>query len=278
MRMSRIAALGTVVAAVLFAAPAAAGAAPPDPTAVDVSDTSLSGGDTFTVTQEVHNPNTFPIAGARPTLLGLADVADIESCVGSVFSCDVFLDSFRSFVGDLAPGDTRTVTWTLRVKDDAAAGPVQLRHQLDGEDFAYSPVNGPVLTITQPAADLGIAISASPRGILTSRVEYAITVRNTGPGDATGVRLTATYAAGLQYAGSADCVRVGTTRTVHCDLAALAPGASATVGFAARAGLLVIGPLTTTVRRTQSTPADPNAANDQAAVTCSALTGLLIRC
>jgi hypothetical protein len=279
MRLPRIAAIGVVVAAVLFAVPAAAGAAPPDPSAVTAGDTTLDRGQTFTVTQEVFNPNDFAITGARPTLIGLVDVADIVSCDGSVFSCDVFLDSFRSYAGDLAPGASHTVTWTLRIKDDAAPGTVALRHQLDGENFQFPSAAGPTLTINGPQeADLGVSINATPRQVRTSRIEYTVTVGNAGPAAATGVRLVATLARGLVFAGSDDCVRAGTTRTVNCDIATLASGASATVTFAARTQLLAIGQLVTTVQRQQSTPADPNAANDRASKTCSALTGLLVRC
>jgi len=278
MKLPRIAVAGVIAGMTLFVTPAAAGAAAPDPSAVTVSATSVQAGGTLTVTQEVHNPNGFPIVGAMPTLLGLTDVADITSCAGSVYSCGVFLDSFRSYVGDLAAGASRTVTWTLKVKDTAAPGTVQLRHQLDGEDYAYSPVNGPVLTITPAAADVGVTVTASPRTVRTSRINYTITVRNAGPANATGIRIVATYAPGLLYAGSDDCTRVGITRKVQCDIDALASGASTTVSFAARAGLLAIGPLTTTVQRMQSTPADPNAANDRASKTCSALTGLFVRC
>ena len=279
MRLPRIATVGVVVTAVLFAVPSAAGAAPPDPSAVTASATTLDRGQTFTVTQEVYNPNAFTIAGARPTLIGLVDVADIVSCDGSVFSCDVFADSFRSFAGDLAPDATHTVTWTLRIKDDAAPGAVVLRHQLDGEDFAFPSVAGPTLTINGPTeADLGVSINATPRQVLTSRIVYSITVHNAGPAAATGIRLVSNYAKGLVFAGSDDCARVGTTRTVNCDLASLPSGASATVTFAARTQLLAVGSLVTTVERAQSTPADPNAANDHASKTCAALTGLLVRC
>jgi uncharacterized repeat protein (TIGR01451 family) len=279
MRLPRIAAIGVVVTAVLFAVPAAAGAAPPDPSAVDVSDTTLDPGQAFTVTQQVFNPNSFTIMGARPTLIGLADVADIMSCDGSVFSCDTFLDSFRSFAGDLAPGATHTITWTLRVKDAAAPGAVALRHQLDGEDFAFPSVAGPTLTISGPAeADLGVSINATPRQVNTSRITYTITVHNAGPAAATGIRVVATYPNGLVFVGSDDCARVGTTRKVDCAIASLASGANATATFVARAQLLAVGQLTTTVQRTQSTPTDPNAANDHASKTCSALTGLLVRC
>jgi hypothetical protein len=279
MKLSRIAAACVMAGAVIVAVPGGAGAAPPDPSAITVSATTVQPGGTFTVTQEVHNPNGFAIAGARPTLLGLADVADIVSCDGSVYSCNVYLDSFRSYLGDLAAGATRTVTWTLKVRDTAAPGTVQLRHQLDGEDYAFAPVNGPVLTIAQPKADIAVSMNASPRAVRTSRIVYELTVRNLGPADASAIRLTAVHGPGLIWAGSQDdCTRVAGTRTVVCDIDSLASGASTTVTFAARAGLLAIGPLTATVQRTQSTPADPNAANDRASKTCSALTGLLVRC
>ncbi|HWL96224.1 MAG TPA: DUF11 domain-containing protein [Nocardioidaceae bacterium] len=278
MKLPRIATLGLAVAAALLVVPSAAVAAPPDSSAVSVSPTSIDRGATFTVTQEVYNPRDFTIVGARPTLIGIGDVAEIVSCDGSLLPCNDFLGGFRSYVGDLVPDAGRTVTWTLRIKDDAPLGDVRLKHSLDGENFGFPTLDGPLLTITSPDADLGVTITATPRGVLTSRIEYSITVRNDGPADATDIRLVATYAAGLQFAGSTSCARVGTTRMVGCDLAALAAGTSRTVKFAARAGLLTIGSLTTTVQREQSTPTDPEAANDHASMTCAALTGLLVRC
>ncbi|MFI7066083.1 hypothetical protein ACIBL3_34165 [Kribbella sp. NPDC050124] len=82
----------------------------------------------------------------------------------------------------------------------------------------------------------------------------------------------------LVYAGSSGSTRVGTTRTVDCDIPALASGATVTRTFSADAGLLTLGSLVATAQRTASSPTDPNAANDRASRTCTALTSLIVRC
>ena len=113
--------------------------------------------------------------------------------------------------------------------------------------------------------------------MLTSRIEYSITVTTPAPAAATGIRLVSNYAEGLLFAGSttahASAPRARSTATSR-----RSPPARHDGHVRGTRQLLAIGPLTTTVQRTQSTPADPNAANDRASKTCSALTGLLIRC
>ena len=59
---------------------------------------------------------------------------------------------------------------------------------------------------------------------------------------------------------------------------ALASGATVTRTFSADAGLLTLGSLVATAQRTASSPTDPNAANDRASRTCTALTSLIVRC
>lgn len=264
-------------------APAAA-AAPPDPSAVVVSPTTVAQGATFDVAVELHNPLTSEISFAKAALYAqetpLVGLVDLVSCSGATAECAPYLSSFRGPVGNLAPGQSRTVTFTFRVKETAAPGTFTLQHQLVGDNYSFDIRTGPVVTITgQPqAADLAVSLDASPRGVLTSRITYELRVTNNGPAAASGIRITGTLAAGLAWGGSSDCVRVGNTRTVHCDIASLASGATATPRFAADAGLLSIGSFTTTVTRTASSPADPVAGNDTARRSCSALTGLLVSC
>jgi uncharacterized repeat protein (TIGR01451 family) len=137
-----------------------------------------------------------------------------------------------------------------------------------------------VLTIASPAtqADVKVALGATGHGGLNARIDYTVTVTNTGPAAATGTRVVATYPAGLSFASGSGCAHVSGTRTVNCDVASLASGASATPKFSVNGGLLALGSYTATAKRTASSPSDPNPANDSASKTCSALTGLIVTC
>lgn len=269
-----------VVVAVLagmWAAPGAQ-AAPPDTSAVVVSDTTLAPGTTFTVTQEVHNPTDFTITSAHASIGGLVGVADLVSCTGALVECFDFGSTYRGFLDEVGPGEVRTVEFTFRVRDGLAGGVYPWTHQFVGGNFAFEELPGPALTVTPETADLRVGLRAAAGGLLAARVDYAVTVTNDGPAAATGIRLVATYAAGLGWAGSGDCARVGGTRTVHCDLDGLAAGASRTLRFSTSTGLLALGPFTTTVERAASMPADPDPSDDRAGRTCSALTGLIVTC
>ncbi|MGW1346533.1 hypothetical protein ACWCOV_36135 [Kribbella sp. NPDC002412] len=283
MKLLRAALVTAVVGTGLAAVPQLATAAPPS-SAIELSPTSARPGETFTVTQTLHNDRTFTVTGAKAGLYGketsLPGLVDLVSCPGA-FACDILGGSIRGGFGDMAPGETRTVVFTLRVKDTAPAGPVTLQHQFIGENYAFETFDGPVLTILPPApsdADVAVSLNASARGLLVSRITYTVTVKNNGPSDATDVRVVGAYPAGLVYAGSSGCTRVGTTRTVNCDIPALASGATVTRTFSADAGLLTLGSLVATAQRTASSPTDPNAANDQASRACTALTSLIVRC
>ncbi|MFF4593401.1 hypothetical protein [Amycolatopsis sp. NPDC001319] len=265
-------------AAVLFVAPGAALAAPPS-SAIDVSPTSLQRGETFTVTETLYNPQDFTVTGAKAALYGketpITDVADVVSCD---VPCGVLGSSLRATVGDLAPSQSATVTFTLKVKDTAPAGSVTLQDQFVGDNFAFETLDGPAITITPAtdSADVAVSLTAAPAGVLSSEITYTITAKNSGPATATGVKLQATLPSGLQYSKSSSCTASG--RTVTCNVASLASGSSAKASFTARAGLLTIGTLTTTAQRQASSPTDPNPANDKASRSCHAVTSLLISC
>lgn len=267
-----------IVAGVIAGAPGAAGAAPPS-SAVEVSPTSVAPGGTVTVTQTLHNPEQFTVTGAKAALYAvpaIVGVLELVSCTGTVAPCGALGSSYRGPVGDLPAGETRTVVFTFQVSATAASGPVVLSHQHVGDNYSFETFDGPTITITPLGADLGVALTGRAR--LLGGVEYTVVVRNNGPAAATGIRVAAALAPGLVFAGSTDCVRVGSTRIVTCDVATLGVGASATARFAAVPGVLLIGPFTTSARLESSTPADPNPSNDTASKTCSALTGLLVRC
>lgn len=276
------AALVTAVAgATLVSVPLAAEAVAPT-SAIEVGATSVARGETFTVTQTVYNDRDFTIIGGKAGLYAketsLPAMVDLVSCP-EAHACDTLGSSVRGGVGDVPPGESRTVTFTFRVKDDAPLGTITIQHQFIGENYAFETFDGPALTITgEPqAADVSVSMAASVRSVLTARITYTITVKNNGPGDATGIRVVGTYPAGLVYAGTS-CTRVGTTRSVNCDIASLAAGASTTRTLSADTTLLTVGSLTGTAQRTASSPADPVGSNDKATRTCTALTGLIVHC
>jgi len=282
LRTFRAALVTALVGAGLATGAQVAAAAPPS-SAIEVSTTSVAPGETFTVTQTLSNDRDFTIVGAKAGMYAkepasLPNLVDLVSCP-EAFACDQLGVGYRSGFHDVPAGETRTVTWTFRVKDDAPTGTITLQHQYIGENYAFDILDGPTLTIEPGAShsDIAVSLTASVRTLLISRITYTVTIKNNGPATATGVRVVGSYPTRLVYAGGT-CPRVGTTKTVNCDAALLASGASVTRTFAADAGLLTVGSLVATVHRTAGSPADPVAANDIASHTCKALTSLLVRC
>ncbi|WP_410576727.1 DUF11 domain-containing protein [Amycolatopsis sp. lyj-108] len=283
LRRASLLSLVAAVATIMLVAPASANAAPPT-SAVEVSPTTVQRGQTFTVTQTVYNAEaTSNIEGGKATLYGkessLPGIVDLVSCPGA-FACDMLGGSIRGGVGTVTPGQSKTVVFTFRVKDDAPLGSVTLQHQFVGENYSFEILDGPVLTVTgtPSAADLGVTLTASPRGILTSSIEYTVKVTNAGPAAASGIRVVSTLGTGLRFTGSSTCTNPGGAKTVNCDFSSLASGASVTAKFSVAAGLLSLGQVKTTAKITQSSVADPNAANNASTSTCTAVTGLLLSC
>ncbi|WP_329051422.1 DUF11 domain-containing protein [Amycolatopsis sp. NBC_01488] len=252
---------------------------------VEVSTTTVLPGQTFTISETIHNTQDFTVTFAKAAIYGtptpITDIADVVSCTGVTdLGCFQAGSSYRAPFGDLEAGGTRTAVFTMRVKDTAAPGPFTLQHQFVGDNYAFDTLDGPVITVGNPVtnADVKVALAAVGHGGLSARIDYTLTVTNAGPSAASGIRVVATYAPGLSYAGATGCARVGTTRAVNCDFASLASGASATAKFSVNGGLLALGSYTTTAVRTASSPSDPDTANDSASKTCSALTGLIVTC
>lgn len=264
-------------------APGVAVAAPPDPSAATASTAEATPGSTFTVTVELFNPRDFTVTGASAQLrtgdvTPITSLFELVSCAGA--PCFEYSPtSYRGAVGELAPGAEATVVFTFRVRDDAPLGNYAFEHQFVGGNYSFAAGSGPGISVVGAvqAADIAVGLDASPRGILTSRVTYSITVTNNGPADASGIRISGTYAAGFSWAGGNGCAR-GSGRDVVCDVAVLPAGTTATASFSVNAGLLTLGSFSTSVHRASSTPADPVGGNDSARRSCTALTGLLVRC
>jgi hypothetical protein len=281
MGLRRLLSVACGVGLVLVGVAPVAHAAPPAPSALSVSPTNLVPGQEFTATVELFNPAAFTITSAQASLrmveANLLDIADVVSCTGTVAPCFHLETVWRGPVGDLPPGEQRTVVFNMRVKDTAPGGSYTIGHQHVGSNFAFEGANGPVVTVTPQAADLSVSLNASSSGLLTSRVTYTVRVANLGPGNASAVRVSGAYVAGFSWAGGNGCVR-GSGRNVNCDFASIPVGTTATASFSVDAGLLALGSFTTTMSRASSTPADPVAGNDSASRSCTAVTGPIVVC
>ncbi|WP_424216145.1 hypothetical protein ACN20G_28780 (plasmid) [Streptomyces sp. BI20] len=165
---------------------------------------------------------------------------------------------------------------------DTAAGPVPLRATLM-ENLSDGPVTtdlGSLVVNDAPAAaDLGVTLDASPRGLGVTHASFTATVTNHGPATATGARLRFTYPVGFTLPNAPGCTVNAAARTATCDLPALADGASTTRTLGLHAQLLTISNhLDVTAGLLPGTPADPRPADDSATHTCAALTTLLVTC
>lgn len=281
MRRSLVAVVAVLAGLVV---PGVASAAPPEPSAISVSPGEVSPGGTFSVAFEVYNPQAFTVTSAGATLLvqevPITDVFELVSCTGSTSPCsELSPTAFRGPVGDLAPQQEALVTFTFRVKETTPLGSYTLQHVLLGSNFSFALGTGPAVTVTATpsVADLAVSLDASPRGVLTSRVTYTVSVANLGPADASAIRIAGSYPAGLSWSGGSGCVRDG-GRNVVCDFSSIPVGGVATASYSVNVGLLALGSFSSTVARASSSPSDPDSGNDSARRSCTALTGLLVRC
>ncbi|HKN56006.1 MAG TPA: hypothetical protein VJX66_26155 [Amycolatopsis sp.] len=268
----------TALSAALCATPAQADT----PTStISVSDATVQPGGTFQVTQTLYNPKDFTVTAAKAALYGkekrIVDLVDLVSCTGTIVPCAPYLSSFRGPVGDLGPGETRTVVFSFRVKDDAELGAVTLQHQFVGDNYAFDTFDGPQLTIAPPPrADVKVALAATPRQSWTARVDYTVTVTDAGPATASDIQVAANIPAGRRFIGGTGCTAAA--GKISCTVAKLDAGASTTLKFTTDGTMFSFGDFTTTVQRKSSSPEDPVAANDSASKKCTAFTGLLVTC
>ncbi|WP_410789688.1 DUF11 domain-containing protein [Kribbella sp. C-35] len=276
------AALITGIVGGTLVVPMTASAEDPPSTTVAVSSVAPSPGETITATQTVTNIEGFTLVGAQAAMYALdqslTDWFELVSCSGATTNCFVADgQNFRAALGDLPAGESRTVVWTLRVRDDTRTDPFRMRIQLRADNFAFPILDGPRIDIVPGVADVAVAMTAAVKLVGTARITYTIAVKNNGPDPATDVRVVATGPAATAYYAST-CTRVGTTRTVNCDIPSLASGATVTRTLTMNTGMLTAGVLTATAQRTASSPNDPVATNDTASRSCRALTGLIVTC
>lgn len=220
-------------------------AGPDDPFALaakDVSANSVAPGATFEYTVRFQNTAAEPVTNVRVVDVFSGGPPELEfvesdppptSRDGSTLTYDV---------GTVEPGQYVDISLTFRVPADAAPGTVY-RNQatitgtFQGREVSrVVNVEGPTV-ISTPTGDCDVSRSTKYASHLQVRTgdqfAYYVNVSNTGGQACTGVTVTDTLGAGVEYvACSDDCTRQD--RTVTWDIGTLQPGASTTVSVTVR--------------------------------------------
>jgi uncharacterized repeat protein (TIGR01451 family) len=221
------------------------------------------------------------------------DELALGSCGGDITSCSYNPGNpFFEFTGRVPTTFTagQTVTGTASFTVSATATPGDVIGAYGGFEAGNDLGNNSDtatdsrldLTVTAPPpanADLGVDLSATAHGLLTSHINYDAAITNNGPATATGVTITTQLPSAATGISSSTCTYTSSTDQVSCPISSIANGATAHATFRAYFGLLTIGlPLHATATRTASSPTDPTATNDSDTASCYAITPLLIHC
>jgi uncharacterized repeat protein (TIGR01451 family) len=226
---------------------------------------SVTVGDTVTYTLTVVNNGPQKARGVTasdllPAGLAVRSVSSEPgvSCIGEPLVCSM---------PDLAPGQSVVVTI---VASTAATGSLTSNASVTGR-FADPVVANNIASVTTtvrpvPSANLSVRQKVSRKSVkVGSSVVFTITVSNSGPNTATGVRLRDTLSANL---GLASRLRVARRcsggRSLNCTLANIASGKSVKVRLVASARRRGLGRNVVSVSGSRR---DPRAGNNRSVAT-----------
>jgi uncharacterized repeat protein (TIGR01451 family) len=176
-------------------------------------------------------------------------------------------------VGALAPNANATASFTARVTSAAAGSQVQNQAnvasiaagafpQLD-DPSPDNNTSSASLTVN-PQADVSLAKTVSNANPGTDgEVVYTLTASNAGPNDATGVTITDSLPAGLDFLDASPAC-VSDDGTVTCDVGTIASGGQASVKISALTTPAVAGTSVTNGATVSANEPDPNLNNNQA--------------
>ncbi len=176
-------------------------------------------------------------------------------------------------IGDLAPGASVTVTYTVNISPAAAAGIHTNTATAKGDNTTQVSATSNVdVRIPQVLAakspNLTIAKSANPTTVNPGgTVTYTVTITNTGDGDATDTVMTDTLPTGFTFVDGGDS-------TKSWSLGTLAAGASTTLTYAVKVGSDVKAGVYTNTAVVAANGVDPVSATAQVTVKVPQVLGL----
>lgn len=205
---------------------------------------------------------SFVSCGAGPT----------RSEVGSVY---------RLALPNLTNGQAFSYTITLKIDAATAATSFTSKAQFyKSDNTTDGPTTGPVITVTNPTADLLTYEYSNNAG----QADYVLFVQNNGPATVPAATVTTTvdrtgFGTPIPDAAFDDftCTFSGQSSTCTSTVPPLAPGDSAYLHLGYNLNLLALGTyvITNTV---SSSFTDPNPANNTLTATCNVLTSLVASC
>jgi uncharacterized repeat protein (TIGR01451 family) len=166
-------------------------------------------------------------------------------------SCTRENGGVRCALGDLAPGETRTVTLSGRI-DPRFLG--TLANNVRASSAIAPEVTATATTTVSAQADVRVTKRAVPAEARAGGpISYVIITANAGPSTATGVTVADAVPSAIAIEGtSPECVRTG--QDVSCALGELAPGEQKVVAITGTVAPGLKGTLTNTAQATASTP------------------------
>jgi uncharacterized repeat protein (TIGR01451 family) len=249
-----------------------------------VSPTTANVGDLVTYTYSVTNDIPIGEAGGAPA--GLATTGAVVTdplpagvqfvAAGPSSPCTATSGTVTCHLGPVAQGQVVTASFTARVTVAGAGTSVTNRATVATEAAGgfpavadYNPTdNSDAATVVDaPLADLSLAKAVSnPNPAVDAEVVYTLTAHNAGPNDATGINITDSLPAGLDFIdASPGCANSG--GNVTCDIGLLPSGADASVTIGARTTAALAGTAVGNLATVLGHEFDSNLANNNATAT-----------
>ncbi len=177
-------------------------------------------------------------------------------------------------LGTIPAGGNATLTIVGAVNASATAA--QLANTATVSSAQTDPVPGNNSGTVSPAiatgADLELVKTGTPTANPGDTVVYTVTVRNLGPSDAAGVRVTDTLPAGLTLTGVVGCTNIGSGNQVVCNLGTRSANTSLQFQVSATVNASVApGTSLENTASVSSTTADSNPLNNSATADTSIL-------
>jgi uncharacterized repeat protein (TIGR01451 family) len=206
---------------------------------------------TVTLSQASSQTVTVTFATANGTATAGSDYTALAATMLTFNPGEVNKNITAQVIGDTLVESNETFSVVLSNASNATIGDNQGLCTIIDDDGATPSAN---LSVTQTASAEAVNIG--------EELTYTIVIRNNGPSNATGVRLTDTLPAGVTFiSASTGCAP--TANTINCDAGNLNTGAQATLTITVRAD--AEGTITNTATASANEP-DPQQSNNTAAL------------